>query len=117
MTYTREQLEKMSDDEINVDLHCKLLGEPWEIFAEVSDSLKQLCLHDAAGNPYFEDVPNYCNSWNDIMPLAVEYKISLVNVLGNNMWKSRDVEADIEVWSGSPQRAIACCLLMMEIGK
>lgn len=112
MTYTREQLEKMSDDAINVDLHCKILGEPWERFAEVSDSLKQLCLHDAAGNPYFEDVPDYCNSWEGIMPLAVEYGVGLLSTAG--VWTSMSFACFYS--DASPQRAIACCLLMMGLG-
>lgn len=114
MTYTREQLERMSDAELNVDLHCMILGEPWQRFAAVSDSLKQLCLHDAAGNPYFEDVPNYCNSWNDIMPLAVKNVIAIEPVDGGLTWIA-GANTYFRFVDKSPQRAIACCLLMMEL--
>lgn len=121
MSYTREQLEKMSYAEINVDLHCKILGEPWGRFAEVSDSLKHLCLHDAAGNPYFEDVPDYCNSWEDIMPLAVEYDVvwvkSQLTAFANIDWDRDYFDFSHSYKCDKPQRAIACCLLMMEIGK
>lgn len=55
---------------------------------------------------------NYCKTWGAIMPLLEKYKISLVNVFGNNMWKARDVEADVEIWHTSPQRAIACCIVI-----
>lgn len=120
MTYTKEQLEAMSDGEVNVDLHAKILGGDWVKYADVSDNLKSLCLHDAAGNPYFEDVPDYCNNWSNIMPLAVEHGIEYCKI-GDGFIVSKNICSHLEfglgigLYNKSLQRAMAGLLLMMEI--
>jgi hypothetical protein len=119
MKYTREQLADMSDFDINTALTTTILGEPWLSWAEVTDSG---CLHlaDSVGNPYFHDIIDYCNNWNNIMPLAIKYNIALSpadnNPNGGQWYADRIFSNELEsCWcDDKPQRAVACVLLLME---
>ena len=91
MTYTREQLEKISNDEINYAVADWLYVDPRYIINMGFD---------------YKD-------WAVIMPLAVEYGVSLI--CRGYAWAAIDQDGNIEFNSESPQRAIACCLLMMEL--
>lgn len=105
MTYTREQLEKMSDDEINVAL-TRIIYSNMEQY--------MLNLDSCCGRPV-----DYCDSWSDIMPLAVEYGIN-VNPNAGSAYAVLQPENQFRFCDGGipkAQRAIACCLLMMEIEK
>ncbi len=104
MKYTKEQLEKMSDDEVELAL-AKKFGRT---LISTSD--------DGFSDMEFSDID--MNNWNDIMPLAVEHGISLLK--RHDDWcalLNKPLGVDIYLCDKSPQRAIACCLLMMEIGK
>lgn len=137
MKYTKEQLQAMSDKEINTALATLVFdsqGAPYVINQKVTlnkvDKLRQDCLgHELY--PHAIDVVcgfgmriDYCNTPNDIMPLAFANEISIVcerkkdgtpayvtvvgveNVIG---WRefSGPLFADI-----NPLRAIACCLIL-----
>ena len=96
MKHTREQLENMSDEEINYALADSLYENP------------RNCIH--MGFDY-ED-------WAVIMPLAVKYGISIFAPESSDfMWNCIDNSGVADVYDKSPQRAITCCLLMMEIGE
>ena len=98
MTYTREQLEKMSDFEVNKALEQKL----------------GMYCEDCVGT-YIKTM-NYLNDWSDIMPLAVEYGIN-VNPNAGSAYAVLQPKNQFRFCDdGIPnaQRAIACCLLMME---
>ena len=53
---------------------------------------------------------NYCNNWNDLMPLVVEHRISLCDIGNGKSWDACAYE-DIQVENENPQRALAECLL------
>lgn len=118
MTYTREQLENMSDFEVNKAL-CLKLG------LDVSGV-------DEQRNMMTGDVLDFCQIWGYIMPLAIEHGINLTNLVVAHYEPERqknwiacenlDADWDRVLYScgaayddDSPQRAIACCLLMMEL--
>ena len=76
---------------------------------------------------------DYCNNWNDLMPLVVEYDINLLSrredgYSGRGRWmvqhvtetKAEVVKMDhfsnwtyIEEFNDNPQRALAECLLLV----
>jgi hypothetical protein len=107
MTYTREMLEKMSDTEVNLEL-AKLL---------YSDQAQDCIVFGF----------NY-EDWGVIMPLAVEYDVFLDNGAVINECHKKYVAYSSLIYNyseivcasyyfsdDSPQRAIACCLLTMEV--
>jgi hypothetical protein len=121
MKYTREQLEKMSDAEINEALHEK------RGFSRVQKGCwgsNMVFGVNADGDYIYRD---YCNSWEDIMPMAAEYEIDLIQSLYIKLTATTDAEESIKHGLGAsgefyyqdekPQRAIACVLLMMELNK
>ena len=90
MKYTSEQLENMSDDNI-------------------SDSIVE-----KFGIKRFFDYLD----WEDIMPLAVEHKIGgHYGTQAPEIYFAHSRFKEVIATDKSPQRAIACCLLMMEIDK
>lgn len=119
MKYTKEQLQAMSDFEVNKAL-CTLLGKDVSGICELRNQMTGA-------------VTDYCNTPNDIMPLAFEYGVVI-----NKAEDIEDIEDDegCKGWVASggvyswmdelctygeayfdenPLRAIACCLLMMEL--
>ena len=60
----------------------------------------------------------YCEDWDVIMPLAIKHKVCLINADDCDGWTafllSRN-DSDTEFSHSNPQRAIACCLLMMDL--
>ena len=93
MKHTREQLENMSDEEINYALADSLYENP------------RNCIH--MGFDY-ED-------WAVIMPLAVEHKLIINLNLGTGAGVDSKGVTHLCSDYNKPQRAIACCLLMMEL--
>jgi len=127
MKYTREQLGKMNDFEVN-----KALAEKLGFTVETRSVFKinVPCVVTESGD--IHKLSDYCNSWDDIMPLAVEHGINLTNLVvvdykseNQKNWvacESLDADWDRVLYScgaayddDSPQRAIACCLLLMEL--
>lgn len=130
MTHTTEQLQAMSDKEINTAL-AKLVfdaqGAPYTINQSVTlsklDNIRQDCLgHELY--PHAIDVIcgfgmriDYCNNPSDIMPLAFERDITWVKsherayhhlsdgVYGFDHGETYD--------DANPLRAIACLLLLI----
>lgn len=108
MTYTTQQLQAMTNPEINREIAAKYFGYP-----EDKDIAKRIN----------SGAIDYCNNPNDIIPLAFERGICLVSpasprvkkwtasyTTGGGKWPVDDfVFADT-----NPLRAIACLILMMD---
>ncbi len=120
MKYTKEQIDGMHNDDIS-KLLCALLGFNVQNFVfEGVVTIEQM------GKVSTFDMMD----WSDIMPLAVEHGISLVKLNGEWMaihqWIYIDdyyestgescglaCDASCTFPHKSPQRAIACCLILV----
>lgn len=109
MTYTTQQLQAMSDFEVNKAL-CIKLGY------DVSGISEQR-------NMMTDAVADYCKNPSDIMPLAFECRISInfcphLDAWTASAWKKTGKMESTMVNSfrcdTNPLRAIACLILMME---
>lgn len=111
MNYTKEQLEAMSDFEVNQALFEKLI--PANCFSYEVDKRpdSESIYWNTAENEYVID---YCNNPNDIMSLAFERRIGISTYLKSNDWMvfmcDNSGKSFIDT---NPLRAIACLLLMM----
>ena len=112
--YTKEQLQAMSDFEVNKAL-AELLGflkvRNFNILVPALISVTDICCDTL---DEIESCVNYCNTPNDIMPLAFEHKIWLQSVeaknglswiAGANTWHAIHHE--------NPLRATACCRILV----
>lgn len=119
MKHTREQLDGMSDLEIT-EVIARKLG--MEIINQSDDAV--MCGYTGMRSTVADR--NYCNNWNDIMPLAVKYGVSLISgvisAATNKPYEFTNYkisDPDFRAIGGhhhvdkSPQRAIACCLIMV----
>ena len=105
MNYTREQLENMSDFELNTAI-AKFLG-----FAPHDYNFDGLVtMHKGYKTTTFD-----FRDWSDIMPLAVEHKLIINLNLGTAAGVDSKGVTHLCSDYNKPQRAIACCLLMMEL--
>lgn len=91
MKYTKEQLQAMSDFDVNKVLTKLITGY----------GLPASCCLD------------YCNTPNDIMPLAFEYELNIHKTrCGDPEWmcssRTNRYYEDL-----NPLRAIACCLILV----
>lgn len=136
MKYTKEQLQEMSDKEINTALATLVFdaqGAPYVINQTVTlskmDKMRQDCLGYEL-YPHAIDVicgfgmrTDYCNNPSDIMPLAFEYAIGVeVNPIRTE-WLARTCDISMSSMSficyidKKPLRAIACCLILVLQGE
>ena len=60
-------------------------------------------------------VPDYCNSWNDLMPLVVKYRISLFDA-GLDTWQAYWNDFTKET-QDNPQIALVDCLIRVLEGE
>ena len=64
---------------------------------------------------------DYCNNWNDLMPLVIEHKICLSNLYDQTDWAGIYFDEKgyqrIVVISKIPKRALAECLLKVLTNK
>lgn len=120
--YTKEQLQAMSDFEANKALaiaqgrYAGDAGDWMPNGVKVSDE-----------SSFFYSEVDYCNSPNDIMPLAFEHGLSLVSLTDGYMASKcktifmeeayRNMKfcdpSDMEFAHENPLRAIACCLILV----
>lgn len=72
------------------------------------------------GSRYDELFPDYCNNWNDLMPLVVEYLTAFWRAVDDpragddaGKWTAAwgSVLSPKVDWNDNPQRALALCLL------
>ena len=54
---------------------------------------------------------DYCNNWNDLMPLVVEHRIELRELSPSIWWHAFHARSGFEGKDENPQRALALCLL------
>lgn len=125
MKYTTQQLQAMSDYEVNKALAKKLLdkqGAPYN-FVET----KPTKLEDLRGTDLSKVVSvvcgfgfrlDYCNNPNDVMPLAFERGIKLDCVAcpagSGFVYYAKSYDGKLQSDYDSVCRAIACLILMME---
>ncbi len=99
---TKEQLKGMSDFEVNKAL-CTLLGKDVSGICELRNQMT-------------DAVNDYCNTHNDIMPLAFEHGVGFAP--NKESWEAFTLEDNYQVIQNqfvddSPLRAIACCLILV----
>ena len=104
MKYTKEQLEGMNDFEVSKAL-CVLLG--FDVNG-VTESWNQM----------INAVPNLCEDWSRLMPLAVEHDIIYGMVIcpagSAAAYYAKQIGGDTTTsYAPTPQRAIACCLILV----
>lgn len=131
MTYTKEQLQAMSDKEINTALATLVFdaqGAPYDINQTVTLSKMDKWRQDCLGYelyPHAIDVIcgfgmriDYCNTPNDIMPLAFEHGIWIQSVDGRDgRYWTAGANTYHAVQHKKPLRAIACCLILVLQGE
>jgi hypothetical protein len=111
MKYTKDDLANMSDFEINTAL-LDAASIKWQVSA-VDDEVAMInsC----------SDVFDF-NDWALIMPLAVENGVCLTSPIAShqNKWQASQTDGggklsvdDCYFSDESPQRAIACCLILV----
>jgi len=106
---TKEQLQGVSDFEVNKTL-AELLGKKVEQHSIFNVGL-QWCFVDGEGNLY--RMSDYCNTPNDIMPLAFEYELNIhKNRYGDPEWICSS-RTNRYFEHANPLRAIACCLILV----
>lgn len=108
---TKEQLQAMSDFEVN-----KALAITMGLYAgEVGDWMPNgVKVKDETG--FFYSEMNYCKTPNDIMPLAFEHGISLMYCNEQDGWmgiKNNMTGVSHHFTDTNPLRAIACCLILI----
>ena len=101
MKYTKEQLRGMGDFEVNKALE-KLVGAYCDEFAGL----------------HFPH-PDYCNNWDDVMPLVDSLRISLIPCDSSKHWVADSFCELFSFIDENPKRAAACCLILVlqEMGK
>lgn len=117
MKYTKEQLQAMSDFDVNKALAIAKGKYAGDVGDWMPNGVK---VNDESG--FFYTEMNYCNTPNDIMPLAFEHKLTLMpaviiddwgwQALKNNMLGVSHYYSD-----KNPLRAIACCLILVLQGE
>ena len=109
MKYTKEQLQDMNDAQINIAL-AELLGFNLA-YHSMRDIGRMLVIEEIDGG--LSRIPDYCNNWNDVMPLAIEHDVAYLKTYKaaycgmDGSWYKKHC-AD-----NKPQRAIACCLILV----
>ena len=106
-----EEISKLSDFELN-----KAIAEL--IYPELNWVMSNTCYDNTTVVANSGDgwKLNYCNNWNDLMPLVVEHEISL-NDATNSEWIADTFRVmprnELFSISKNPQRALAECLLLV----
>lgn len=97
---TKEQLQAMSDFEVNKVLAGMIYGYP-----EDKDIAKRIN----------SGAIDFCNTPNDIMPLQIKYKVSLDYRFILDDWLAQC--GLMAIHDLNPLRAIACCLILVLDGE
>lgn len=95
---TQEQVSKLSDLELDLEI-AKLL------YPNQPDGWYNAFMRSGNGD--------YCNNWNDLMPLIVEHGIDLGFLACSRVYAARLYD-DVDVFSlnENPKRALAECLFL-----
>lgn len=112
MKYTKEQLQGFSDFEVN-----RVLGHLVYKNSYIERSIHGGDEVSITNKDFALVMVDYCNNWNDVMPLAVEHGISLKR---SRCPAGSGYAYYAESYGGEhhtdymiPQRAIACCLILV----
>jgi hypothetical protein len=111
MKYTKEQLQAMSDRKIDCAL-CEIVHDA-EIVANLFNEGNHFAARTKSGVDFW--VPEYCNTPNDIMPLAFEHHLT-VHYVDNgyeHKWFATKPYSPEHFHHTNPLRAIACCLILV----
>lgn len=105
----------MTNAELNLAI-AKLVYPECEDFWQKYDEAKvRVNWEDDMGFIHTGKIADYCNNWNDLMPLVVEHGISLVFDEVYENWRAVfESDAPNFYWveaGQNPQRALAECLL------
>lgn len=113
MKHTQEQLEAMSDLEINRLVADRMGGYAGDVGDWMPEGVKVNC----EGGFFYEE-RDYCNNPSDIMPIAIENKISLHFMRADNRVQAFHSmplnQPSIYHHDLNPYRAIAIVYLLMK---
>ncbi len=113
---------QLSDFEINRLVAEVVYNNPYEITKNIGDDSIQVVDHHIGGR-FMKTPIDYCNNPSDIMPIAIENKISLISDEHVGGWyATSDFHNFIEPWGKAdfdknPYRAIAICYIKMQEAK
>jgi hypothetical protein len=93
MKYTKEQLDLMSDHTLNHALYTSL-------YYTSNHELPDFC-------------PEYCSNWSAIMPPAFEHDVVYLRNYKSAYSKINGHRHEYMFTHEKPQRAIACCLILV----
>lgn len=123
MKLFKEQLEEMSDFELNKALHLNILTrKPMKDLESITYKHGAFDVRFKSGANFLSHLKNYLHSYDDLMPLAIEHGIGILSEDGEiygattNTFLHYTPFPDayaISFTSGKPQRDIACCLIML----
>lgn len=127
--YTKEQLQAMSDFEVNKSLHfIRLTQKERKDLESIKFKSSSFEVRFKSGCNYLSHLKDYCNTPNDIMPLAFEYGVVInkaediedyegckgwVASGGVQSWMDEVCTYGEDCFDTSPLRAIACCLILV----
>lgn len=123
---TKEELGELSDFNLNSGL-ASLIGEneeldfivkdEWDVYQKGAISIAR------TDNPLqsYPCFPDYCNNWNDLMPLVIEHGIDLYHWQISGSWKALaftylpdgEFNQEFQTLNKNPQRALAECLFLV----
>lgn len=116
MKYTKEQLQEMSDLDINKAL-AVLSG--WRLDNGQNNELSSALVVRKHCDGITRTAVDYCNNWNDVMPLALVHNLD-IELREFESTAATDIHELAEFgkcnrWfsDGNPQRAMACCLILV----
>lgn len=111
---TKEQLQAMSDFEVNKAL-AELIYRSVHSVSQNSSAQDAVVFADkGAGDIVAVAIVGYCNNPSDIMPLAFEHGVSLIKMLSD--WRActnNGIYVENSFDDKTPLRAIACCLILV----
>jgi len=107
-----EQVSKLSDENLTKGIAEFVYPKNgWDIYRNNSkiDPDTYIRYEDSS---HYEQV-DYCNNWNDLMPLIIEYRIELREGTRTNGWKAFHRGIGVVISNDTPQRALAECVLLV----
>lgn len=103
---TQEQVSGLSDYDLNYGIANNL---KLETFINLSGTTTKVGLF-----PLSKGFVDYCNNWDDLMPLIVEHEIGVdYFTVGLSAMATVDPDYIVHVVNKNPQRALAECLFLV----
>ena len=105
------KMGEMTPQEINLAI-AKLVYPKCEVITGYGVTGQTSADIVRASHGSYIGVPDYCNNWNDLMPLVIEHGVGLDYYCGSKEWSGFSVNnTPIMELNKSPQIALATCLL------